>query len=290
MAADQNHGVSGVRSRRLDWWLARGGTIGYNALVYATIVFLIAPLVIVVILSLQGQAYGGWPPRTFTLKWYTQLPEDLAYLGVIDPLVVSLKLAIATGLVSTIAGGFAAFAVVRYDFKYNTTIQTLLLSPLIYPWIVVGLAILLFIGKIGTVFGVTIELSFWTLLAGHVLFTLPYPTRTIGASLQNFPYSTEEAARNLGATEFEAYLKVTLPLIRPGIISGFVFTFVLSFNQYIISLFLSGSGTKTMPLVLFSLFYNTSPAQLAAIATLLMGGVLTLVMITEHVAGISEFI
>lgn len=290
MATDQHPATTGVHTRRLDRVIARAASIGYRALIYASLVFLLAPLAIVVILSFQGQAYGGWPPDSFTLKWYTQLPDDLQYLGVVDPLIVSLKLAIATGIVSTIIGGLAAFAVVRYDFKYNTTIQTLLLSPLIYPWIVVGLALLIFIGDLGRLFGVTIPLSFWTLLVGHVLFTLPYPTRTIGASLHNFPYSTEEAARNLGATEFEAYLHITIPLIRPGIISGFVFTFVLSFNQYIISLFLSGAGTKTMPLVLFSLFYNTSPAQLAAIATLLMGGVLTLVMITEYVAGISEFI
>lgn len=290
MAADQEPGVIGIQSRTVDQLLARGSTIGYNALIYATLVFLLAPLIIVVVLSLQGQAYGGWPPESFTFKWYTQLPEDLEYLGVVDPLLVSIKLAIATGIVSTVIGGLAAFTIVRYDFKYNTTIQTLLLSPLIYPWIVVGLAILLFISELGSLLGTVIELSFWTLLVGHVLFTLPYPTRTIGASLHNFPYSTEEAARNLGATEFEAYLHVTIPLIRPGIISGFVFTFVLSFNQYIISLFLSGSGAKTMPLVLFSLFYNTSPAQLAAIATLLMGGVLALVMVTEYVAGISEFI
>jgi len=82
---------------------------------------------------------------------------------------------------------------------------------------------------------------------------------------------------------------VTLPLVQPGVLSGLVFTFVLSFNQYIISLFLSGPEIKTMPLVLFSLFYNTSPAQLAAIATLLMGGILTIVLVMEYVAGISEF-
>ena len=274
----------------LDKYLSAAGSLGYRALVAATIGFLLAPLLIVVVISFQGQAYGGWPPESFTLRWYLTLPETLAHLGVLDALYNSVKLAVATAVVSTTVGGLAAFAIVRYDFRHDATLETVLLSPLIYPWIVVGLALLLFIGQLNQLFGLGITLSFWTLLVGHVLFTVPYPTRTVGASLQNFPESLEEAASDLGATELESYAYITLPLIRPGIISGFVFTFVLSFNQYIISLFLSDAGTQTVPLVLFSLFYNTSPAQLAAIATLLMSGILVLVFVTEHVAGISEYI
>jgi len=275
---------------RLDARIASAATVGYWMLVAATLLFLLTPLVIVVVISFQGQAYAGWPPESFTLEWYRSLPEDLAYLGVTEALTNSVKLALATGVVSTTVGGLAAFAVVRHEFRAAATVEALLLSPLIYPWIVVGLALLLFVGQLNSLFGLGVTLSFWTLLAGHVLFTVPYPTRTIAASLQNFPDSVEEAATNLGATELDTYANVTLPLIRPGIISGFVFTFVLSFNQYIISLFLSDSGTQTVPLVLFSLFYNTSPAQLSAIASLLMAGILSLVFLTEYVAGISEFI
>lgn len=278
-----------VSDVRLDWLLSRAGSVAYTLLVYGTIAFLLAPLVVVVIISFQSNAYAGWPPTDFTLEWYTGLSENLGYLGVGSALLTSLQLAVATAVVSTTVGGLAAFAVVRYDFKYSTTLETILLSPLIYPWIVIGLSLLLLIGRINDLLGLGIRLSFWTLLAGHVMFTLPYPIRTIGASLQNYNLSLEEAAQNLGATEFESYLRITLPLIRPGVVSGFVFTFVLSFNQYIISLFLSSANTDTMPLVLFSLFYNTSPAQLAAIATLLMSGILTIVLVMEYLVGISEF-
>lgn len=280
---------SGGSLPRLDAVLSRGGTVAYNALVYGTVVFLLAPLFVVVVISFQESAYATWPPQGFTLEHYLTLPETLGFLNIGGALSTSLELAIATGICSTALGALGAFAIVRYDFKYQTTLETVLISPLIYPWIVIGLSLLLFINRIGTALGMTIQLSFGTLLLGHVMLTLPYPIRTIGASLQNYNHSLEEAAQNLGATELESYLRITLPLIQPGLMSGFVFAFILSFNQYIVSLFLSGAQTKTIPLVLFSLFYNTAPATLAAIATLLMLGVLSVILVMEYLFGISDF-
>ena len=274
---------------QLDWYLSRLASVGFDLLIYATIVFLLAPLFVVVLISFQQSAYATWPPQGFTLSHYLSLPTQLGYLDIGSALGTSLQLAVATGICSTVLGALSAFAIVRYDFKYQTTLETILISPLIYPWIVIGLALLLFINRIGTLLGVSIQLSFGTLLLGHIIFTLPYPIRTIGASLQNYNLSLEEAAQNLGATELESYMRVTLPLIQPGLMSGFVFAFILSFNQYIVSLFLSGADTQTMPLVLFSLFYNTAPATLAAIATILMVAVLSVIFVMEYFFGISDF-
>lgn len=274
---------------RFDRALARVSDAGFALLVYATVLFLLAPLAIVVIISFQQSAYATWPPEAFTIEHYQQITE-LAYLGLGTALWTSLKLAVATGVCSTGLGVLAAFAIVRYDFRYQTILETILISPLIYPWIVIGLSLLILFNRVGTLLSVSVELSFSTLLIGHVIFTLPYPIRTVGASLQNYDLSLEEAARNLGATELESYARVTFPLIQPGLISGFIFAFILSFNQYVISLFLSGPETQTMPLVLFSLFFNSPPATLAAIATLLMAGVLTIIFAMEYLFGISEFV
>ena len=277
------------RSLGYDWFISRATSIGYRALIWGTILFLLAPLAIVVVISFQESAYATWPPEGFTLDHYAAIPDQIGFLGVEEALFTSIELAIATGVVSTVLGALAAFAIVRYDFKYQTTLETVLISPLIYPWIVVGLSLLLFINRLGDILGIAIQLNFWTLLVGHVMFTLPYPIRTIGASLQNYDDALEEAAQNLGATELESYARITVPLIQPGLMSGFVFAFILSFNQYIVSLFLSGPETTTMPLVLFSLFYNTAPATLAAIATLLMAGVLSVIGVMEYLFGISDF-
>lgn len=275
---------------RLGRVASRFVSFGFEVLIWATIAFLLAPLAIVVIISFGESAYAAWPVTEFTLQHYATLMENLSYLDIDAALLTSVKLAVATAICSTTLGTMAAFAIVRHDFKYQTTLETFLISPLIYPWIVIGISLLLLFNQIESMLGITIQLSFWTLLMGHVLFTLPYPIRTVGASLQNYDHSLEEAAQNLGATELESYFRITLPLIQPGIVSGVIFAFILSFNQYIVSLFLSSADVKTLPLVLFSLFYNTPPATLAAIATLLMTGVLTLIMIAEYLFGISEFV
>lgn len=276
-----------IRHGQLVSWAT---TLGFEVLIWATIGFLIAPLAIVVIISFGESAYAAWPPSQLTVEHYATLMENLSYLDIDSALLTSVQLAVATAICSTILGTMAAFAIVRYDFRYQTTLETFLISPLIYPWIVIGISLLLFFNQAEQILGITIRLSFGTLLLGHVLFTLPYPIRTVGASLQNYDHSLEEAAQNLGATELESYFRITLPLIQPGMVSGIVFAFILSFNQYIVSLFLSSADVKTLPLVLFSLFYNTPPATLAAIATLLMGGILTIIMLTEHFFGISEFV
>jgi putative spermidine/putrescine transport system permease protein len=261
----------------------------YRALVYATVLFLIAPLAIVVIISFQEQGYGGWPPQQWAFDWYTALPGKVESLGLRESFVVSIEVAVATMLVTTVLGGLVALSLTRYDFRYSTALETLFLSPLIYPWLVTGFAILLVIGELNSLPGVQIRMSFWTLLAGHSIVTIPFPIRTILASLQNFDRTIEEAASDLGATELETYYRITLPLIKPGIVSGAIFAFILSFNQYIVSLFLSGTDTQTMPLRLFNLFYDSPPQQLAALGTILMAGILIVILFAERWFGISEY-
>ncbi|MFP9060393.1 ABC transporter permease [Natrialbaceae archaeon A-chndr2] len=264
-------------------------TVCYRALVYSIIAFLLAPLLIVVVISFQETPYGGWPPEQYSLEWYTEIPEAVGYLGLGDALTTSLQVAIATAIIATAIGGLAAFGLVRSDLESSATLETLFLSPLIYPWMLVGFAILLVIGRIRTDLGVQIPLSFWTLLLGHVIITLPFTIRTTTASLQNFDHTLEEAAQDLGATEVETFRYITLPLVKPGLVSGAMFAFVLSFNQYIVSLFLAGPQSQTLPLRLFNLFFNTPPQQIAAIGTLLMVGTLVLVAIAEYTVGISEY-
>ncbi|MFC6940710.1 ABC transporter permease [Salinirubellus sp. GCM10025818] len=272
-----------------DRLIAGAVSVLYKLLVYSTILFLMAPLVIVVVISFQEQGYGGWPPESWSLDWYLLLPQRVESLGLVQALGISLQVALSTVVVTVLVGGLAAFAIARYDFKYSTSLETLLLSPLIYPWLVTGFAILLVIGRLNTVYGLGIRMSFWTLLAGHVIVILPYPTRTILASLQNFDHTLEEAAQDLFATELTTYTKITLPLIKPGLVSGAIFAFILSFNQYIVSLFLSGSNTQTVPLRLFNLFYDSPPQQLAALGTVLMCSILVVVLLAERGFGISEY-
>lgn len=264
----------------------------YRLLVYAVILFAVAPLIVVVLLSFRPNPYGssifseGWP----SVEWYAKLPDLLSSLGFASSLSASLEIAVATTIISTCIGGIAAYAVVRKDFRYSSVLETVLVSPLVYPWLLMAIAILMGASYISDVFGVTISMSFWTLLAGHVLFTFPYPIRTIGAGLQNYDDELDEAARNLGATRFDTVRSITLPLLRPGILSGAAFVFILSFNQYIISLFLSGTSIQTIPLLMFNLIKAQSPPQIAVLGTLLMAGMVLITVVVEYVAGMSKYL
>lgn len=268
------------------------GDLGYRLLIYGTVAFLLAPLAVVILLSLRPDAYGrtiitaGWP----SFKWYTNLPTMFRYLKIGSAIANSVTLALATTVVSLFIGGMSAFGIVRYDFRMSTTLETVLISPLVYPWLLMAIGLLMLISEVSRTFGITIQLSFWTLLAGHVLFTFPYAIRTIGANLQNYNKSLDEAARNLGGTKLDTLLYVTLPLIRPGVLSGAVLVFILSFNQYIISLFLSGPDTQTVPLLMFNLIWTANPPELATVGVMFMLGTLTIVMITEYFASISGYL
>lgn len=285
MAADNPGGGSSLPVSEAFSWL-------FRLLVYGAIVFTVAPLIAVVLLSFRPNPYGkavisaGWP----SFVWYGKLPDLISNLGFASSLISSLEVAIATTVISTVIGGLAAYAVVQKDFRYSSALETALVSPLVYPWLLMAIAILMALNYVSDVTGLRFSMSIWTLLAGHVLFTFPYPIRTIGAGLQNYNEELDEAARNLGATRLDTVRNVTLPLLRPGILSGAAFVFILSFNQYIISLFLSGTSIQTVPLLMFNLIKAQSPPQIAVLGTLLMAGMVVLTVIVEYVAGMSRYI
>ncbi|WP_137285464.1 ABC transporter permease [Halorussus salinisoli] len=278
--------ISEYRSKQSNIHLLSNVTsLAYQALVYTFIIFLLLPLAIIPLISIGQNRYAVHLPQEFTLRWYQQLPRVFANFSFWEAVTTSLTIAVLTATISTIIGGLAAFGIVRHEFKYSTTLQTILISPLVFPWLLIGLGILLLVSRIPF-----IETSFWVLLIGHITFSIPYGIRTIGSSLENYDKSIDEAARDLGATKLETIRKVTLPLIKPGIVSSMVIIFILSFNMFIITLFLKGAGTKTVPILIFNLLRIVSPAVIAAIATVLMVGQLGLVLFTEVFVGISDYL
>ncbi|RQH00091.1 ABC transporter permease [Natrarchaeobius oligotrophus] len=273
-----------------DVLLSRAVNVLYRLLVSAVLVFLLAPLVLIPVVSFGTDRFAAGLPTDFTLEWYIAAANTFVDFGLSSALIASTALALATAVASTIIGGLAAFGIVRYDFKYSTTLQTILISPLVFPWLLIGLGILLLVSRIQSTFGIIIESSFWILFMGHLAFSVPYAIRTIGASLENYNHSLDEAARDLGATELQTYLKITLPIIKPGIISGLIIIFILSFNMYIISLFLMGPEIDLVPIAMYNLFRIVPPAEIAAIASVLMLAQIVLVVLAEVFFGISDYL
>ncbi len=245
------------------------------ALVYA---FLMLPIIIIALMSLSAGEVLAFPPQGISLRWFVSVFRNEAFVRAMG---ISLALAAGATVVSCVIGVAAALYVVRYATRARESLRLLLMLPLMLPEILTGIALLFFLYATGigtkTVFG---------LVVGHVLITLPYVFTNVASALYNQDASIERAARSLGATPFGAFRRVTLPLIKPGLITGGMFAFVISFDLFNMSLLLKGIGMTTLPLQLFDyLRYDFDPAA-AAVSTLSVLLTLAVVIAVDRVVGL----
>jgi putative spermidine/putrescine transport system permease protein len=235
-------------------WLLRA----WVTLVFA---FLLLPVVVVVLASLSSTSYLTVPPRGVTLRWFTTVLNDAEYVGAIW---FSLLLAAGATLGSLTAGVAASYALVRYRVTGGAFVGALLNAPLIFPGVVVGVALLQFYAL------VHVNGTFMGLALAHMVITVPYVVRAMMASLQGVDAEIENAARVLGASGPVAFFTVTLPLARAGIAAGALFSFIVSFDNVPVSIFLLGARHMTLPVKIFSAIeYGVDPS-IAAISTMLI--------------------
>jgi putrescine transport system permease protein len=210
--------------------------------------FLYLPIVTLVIYSFNKSplptVWGG-----FTLDWYRKLADDHEMLG---GLALSLKIALMTAVGSVILGTMAAFALVKYKrFSGRTLFSGMVNAPLVMPEVIVGLSLLLMLVSMQRALGFP-ERGLTTIWLGHLVLGISYAAVVIQARLQSLSPALEEAAMNLGARPFQVFWLVTLPMISQALVSAFLLTFSLSLDDVVVSAFLSGPGSTTMPLVIFS--------------------------------------
>jgi putative spermidine/putrescine transport system permease protein len=249
----------------------------FVSLVY---IFLLTPLVIVVIAAFNSGKYLAFPPEGFSLKWFKNFFQSQPFM---DALKVSLKLGVLTMICVTILGTTAALYVVRHAKKWKNFLRLTMISPLLLPAILTGIALLVFYYIIGI--GTR---TFLGLLMGHVLITLPYAFLNVYSSLYNFNRSLEEAARSLGASQLKTFFRITLPLIKPGVISGAMIAFIVSFDQFPISLLLKGVGRTTLPCQLFDYILWDFDPTAAAVSTVSIAITLGVVLLTEKLVGLDS--
>ena len=232
-------------------------------------VFMYAPLLVVIVYSLTPTEYGvSW--EGFTLKWYQAV---LANENIKDALKVSLMVAIPTVLISTAIGTITAFTLYRYKFFGRALYQGILYIPLIMPDLVIGVALLLFYTFL------KLELGVFTILLAHISFSIPLTTLVIIARMQRIDRSLEDAAMDLGADEWTTMRKVTLPLLKPGIVAAALLAFPWSFNDFVITFFVSGVGSSTLPIRVFSMIRLGVSPVINALGTLIVVIPLILVVI-----------
>ena len=240
-------------------WFARGWlSAGY--------LFLYLPIVALVIFSFNDSPIPNvW--RGFTLKWYAQLASDEEMLA---GLWLSLKIAFMTACGSVVLGTFAAFALNRYKrFFGRTLFSGMVNAPLVMPEVVVGLSLLLMLVSVQQALGFA-ERGMATIWLGHLLLGMAYATVIVQSRLQDLNPQLEEAAMDLGARPHQVFWLVTLPMIAQSLVSAWLLTFTLSLDDVVLSAFLSGPGSTTMPLVIFSRARLGLNPSVNAVATLII--------------------
>ncbi len=247
-----------------------------------TLAFLVAPILVSILMSFDARGYlGKFPPTEFSLQWYARFFSDAYYL---TGLKTSLILAVIAASVSTFAGVCAAIVIDRYEFPGKQLLETVFLSPLIVPAVVIGFALLLFFALIGVFQG------YPRLIAGHIIITFPYAVRTTLAGLTGIRKTLTEAAMVLGANERQAFWDVTFPLARTGIVAGAVFAFAFSMDDVAVSLFLTSPSTYTLPVAMVSMMRTNFDLTIAAASVVLMIFTIGLILVLDFIVGLERVV
>jgi putative spermidine/putrescine transport system permease protein len=247
--------------------------------VILTLVFILAPLIVVAGVSVSESQFIAFPPQGFSLRWYAAILSSNAYVGAAW---TSLKLAaLVTGTV-TIVGAGAAVALHRRRLPASEFIGALFLSPLILPTIIFAIGLLMLWS---TTFG---PVSFAALWLGHSVVALPYVVRTTLAVLADSDPFLEEAARTMGASRWQALLYIVLPQCAPGLAAGAFFAFNISFDEAIVALFLRTPTMVTLPIQIYNQLEFSPDPSVAAVSTLMIVLTIVLIVAIDRLLGIQR--
>ena len=244
-------------------------------------VLVLAPIVIVMVAAFSPTDYFQFPPPGLSLRWFA---EFFRLDTMRSAFALSIELAMLAATLATVLGTLGALFVARRSGVGVALLQGLFLAPLVFPTIILGLALLLMYKTVGMP-------VFPGLLLAHCVLGIPYGFRTVLASVQALDPSLEEAGESLGAGPFRTLVLVTLPLIWQGVLSGWLFAFIVSFGELNTALFLTGPGLTTLPIEIFSyLQFEGSQLVVAAASTLQIVLIIVIVTVIERIVGLGRII
>ncbi|RWM10727.1 MAG: ABC transporter permease [Mesorhizobium sp.] len=249
-----------ISHRQRLWLYLLGGLV---------MLFLIAPSVIIVIMSFSGSTLLQFPPEQWSLRWYQ------SYFGSVewrDATIVSVKVAVMTAIVATPLGTAAAYAINAGTLRLTGAINALLTASLIIPVILIGIGTFFLYARIG------LNNTLTGLVIAHTVQALPLVVLTVLSGLRSYDMNQEMVARSLGAGRFAAFFQVTMPQLRFSIVSGALFAFITSFDEVVVSLFISGGETTTLTRRMFNALRDQIDPTIAAISTCLI--VLSIVLLS----------
>lgn len=250
-----------------------------TAAVYA---FLMAPLIVVIFASFSPTSLVTFPPKGFSLEWYRNIFSSSA--NFVSGFFNSIKVACIATAVDILLGVTAALSVSRYSFRGRGALVTFFTSPMYVPSIAFSFVLLSVFSAIG---GVP---SFVKILLGHIVIILPYIVRNTLSMLSVFDWTLEDAAAGLGANPVVTFFKVTLPIIKPGVLAGALLSFLYSFDEVVLSSLLSSAKFMTLPLRIMNYMEFSFDPTLAAISSVLIVLSFAVILCLERFVGLSMFV
>ncbi len=224
------------------------------------LLFLYLPILVMAVMSFNASPYYQLP-FDFSMRWYQ---DAAANPQIVTAALRSVAIACVTAVVATALGTAASIALFRYEFPGKKVLQFLLFPPIAIPWLITGTAMLVFFFAVGIGRGTP------AVILGHVALALPYVIVTVSARLSSFDVTLEEAARSMGASGWTVLRRITLPWIAPGIVAGALFAFAVSFDQFVVSYFLSEPGDTTLPVLIYTAIRKGFTPEINAVSTVII--------------------
>ena len=228
---------------------------------WITIAFMFAPLAVLAFYSFNASKSFTW--TGFSWRWYEKLFTNSPILW--EAVGNSLIIAVGAAVVSTILGTLGAIGINWYKFKLKKYVQAVSFVPLILPEVIIGVALLIFFASV-----LHFPLGMGTILIAHISFTIPFVMLIVMARLSEFDYSIIEAGRDLGAREDQILLRIIVPISMPGIVSGFLTAFTLSLEDFVVTRFVSGANSQTLPLYIYGMVKRSVPPEVNALSVVIV--------------------
>lgn len=243
------------------------------------VTFMLAPLLMVALVSFTDKGYVAMPFDGASWRWYRAILEDTDF---VNAFYRSLGLGIAAATLATMLAVPAGMAIAWHRFPGREAVLGLLLSPLMVPHVVLGIALLRFLTQLGA------SGTMWGLTVAHTVVVLPYVLRLVVAAATGFDRSVAQAAESLGASPWTVFRRVELPLIVPGVAGGWLIAFINSFDELTMSIFVASAGTQTLPVKMYNHIANTIDPLLASISTVLIVLTLVLMIVLDRFYGLDR--
>lgn len=237
-------------------------------------VLLVAPTIVVVVMSFTGDFTLRFPPRSWSVRWYVELVQNSPQI--VASAWVSLQVAVIATFTAVVLGTLAAVSIAGRRDRWAVALDSVFMSPMVFPAMSLGLALLLVLSLAG------VRLSTWTLAVGHVVIATPFVIRMVSAAAQQVNPALLDCAASLGASRLHAFVTITLPLIRPGVVAGGVVAFLSSIDHVPVSLMLADPRTETLPIHLWTILEANLDVRVASVSGLVVAATIVVILMLDR--------